>query len=95
MFILPLFTWIAFRFSEQLTSTYENHTLLSAVSFVMFIWYARATFAENSVSLIGAALLIWMLRLEKGLCVREAAGKRLVPERWSPVFPLTPENPSA
>lgn len=95
IFILPLFTWLTFWYSERLTAACEKHTLLSAVSFVMFIWYARATFAENSMSLIGAALLIWMLKLEKGLCVRASTSKTLAPARLSPVFPLAPENPSA
>ena len=71
--VLPLFTWLALRFSEHLTAACERHTLLSAVSFVMFIWFARSTFAENAMTLLGAILLMWMLKLEKGLYILTAA----------------------
>jgi oligosaccharide repeat unit polymerase len=95
IFVLPFFTWFALRFSERLTSPCKRHTLLSAVSFVVFIWFARATFAENAMTLIGAALLIWMLRLERGLSVRTAAGKTPVSAGPRPVLTLTPAEPSA
>jgi oligosaccharide repeat unit polymerase len=70
IFVLPLFTWLAFSYSRRLALAGEKHTLLTAVSFVVFIWFARSTFAENGMTLIGAALLIWILRIEKGLCIR-------------------------
>ena len=95
IFVLPLFTWFALRFSERLTAAGNRPTLLSAVSFVMFIWFARATFAETSMSLIGSALLIWALRLEKGLCVRTAIDNTLVPAGPLRVFRLAPADPSA
>ena len=95
VFVLPLFTWVALRYSERLTMAHERHTLLSAVSFVLFIWFARATLAETSMSLVGGALLIWVLRLEKGLCVWTDSDNTLVPAGPPPVFRLTPANPSA
>lgn len=67
VFVLPLFTWLALRYSEWLLAGYEKHALLSAVSFVMMIWFARSTFAENAFTLIGAALLIQVLGLESRL----------------------------
>jgi oligosaccharide repeat unit polymerase len=94
IFVLPLFTGLALRYSEWLTAACERHTLLSAVSFVMFVWYARATFAENSISLIGVAILIRVLKLEKGLCVRTVAGKTLAPAGLPSVFPPTAAEPS-
>lgn len=92
--VLPLFTWFALRLSERLTAACDRHALLSAVSFVMFIWFARGTFAETSMSLIGAALLIWALRLEKGLSFQTAGSKTLVPAVLPSAFPLTPADPS-
>ena len=94
IFVLPLFSWFALRYSDWLTAACERHTLLSAVSFVMFIWFARATFAENSMSLVGAALLIWALRLEKGLCVRTAINNTPVPAGPPPAFHVTQADPS-
>jgi oligosaccharide repeat unit polymerase len=70
IFVLPLFTWVAVSYSRRLALAGEKRTLLTAVSFVVFIWFARSTFAENAMNLIGAALLIWILKIEKGLCVR-------------------------
>jgi hypothetical protein len=70
IFVLPFFTWLALRYSEWLSAACERHTLLSAVSFVLFIWFARATFAENAITLIGTGLLIWILKFERGLCIQ-------------------------
>jgi oligosaccharide repeat unit polymerase len=67
IFVLPACTWLALGFSRWLLARFHKHALLSAVSFVMLIWFARSTFAENAFTLIGSALLIWFLRLEKYL----------------------------
>ncbi|HYL67638.1 MAG TPA: O-antigen polymerase [Candidatus Limnocylindria bacterium] len=67
VFVPPLFTWLALRYSQWLHAGYEKHALVSAVSFVMFIWFARSTFAENAFTLIGAALLIRVFGLEQHL----------------------------
>ncbi len=69
IFVPPLFTWFALSYSRRLALAGEKHTLLTAVSFVVFIWFARSSFAENGMTLIGAALLIWILKIEKGLCI--------------------------
>jgi hypothetical protein len=61
----------------------------------MLIWFARSPFAENAITWIGTALLIWALKLEKGLCVRTAARKTLAPAGLPSVFPLTAAEPSA
>lgn len=69
---LPLFTWAVACYTKYLAGGPGGRPLLSAVSFVVLIWFARCTFAENVINLIEAALLIWALRLEKGLCTTEA-----------------------
>jgi oligosaccharide repeat unit polymerase len=73
IFVLPLFTWLALRYSEWLTAARERHTLLSAVSFMVFIWFARSTFAETAMTLIGVALSIWIFKFENRLCTRSSA----------------------
>jgi hypothetical protein len=45
----------------------SERPLMSAVSFVVLIWFARCTFAENVMNLMQVALMIWILRLERGL----------------------------
>ncbi|MGH9714422.1 MAG: O-antigen polymerase [Candidatus Acidiferrales bacterium] len=67
IFVLPLFTWLALVFSKRLVETQERNALLCAASFLMLIWFARSTFAENAFTLVGAALLIRILGLEKHL----------------------------
>jgi hypothetical protein len=67
IFVLPLFTWGVARYTGRLAIPDGQHALLSAVSFVMLIWFARSTFAENAMTLIGAGVLIWTFRLEPGL----------------------------
>jgi len=69
IFVLPLFTWLALRYSEWLAAAGARHALLSAVSFALFIWFARGTFAESVMTLLGAVLLMWILKLEKGLYI--------------------------
>lgn len=78
--VLPLFTGLALRYSEWLAAAGAKHALLSAVSFVAFIWFARSTFAETAMTLIGAALLIWMLKFERGLCMRRTDVRTKVSE---------------
>lgn len=95
IFIVPLFTWLTLWYSAWLTAAWEKHSILSAVSFVMLIWFARSTFAENSMTLIGAAILIGALRIERGLCVRTTAGKGLTSAGPPSIFPLASTDPSA
>ena len=38
--------------SEKLTRNIEKHALLSAVLFVLFIWYARSSFEDNFVTFV-------------------------------------------
>jgi len=73
IFVLPLFTWGVVKYTNALAGGAGGRPLMSAVSFVILIWFARCTFAENMINLLEAALLIWVLRLEKGLSVPAAS----------------------
>jgi hypothetical protein len=77
--VLPLFTWGMVKYTNFLTRGEGGRPLMSAVAFVIVIWFARCTFAENAINLLEAALLIWAFRLEKGLCAPWDAAP--VPER--------------
>jgi hypothetical protein len=70
IFVLPIFTYFVFSYTDLLARRGERHDLVSAVSFVMLIWIARSTFAENAMTLIGAVFLIWALKLERDLSIR-------------------------
>ena len=80
MFVLPFFSWGVIQYTNYL-SRGGRRTLMSAVSFVVLIWFARCTFAENVFNLVAVALLIWVFRFEKRL-------------RTSP-SPLPPQIPVA
>ncbi len=69
LLVLPLFTWLVSRYAGFLARRVDGGALLSAVSFVVLIWFARCTFAENVFNLVEAAVLIRVLRLEVSLPV--------------------------
>jgi len=69
LLVLPLITWLVTRYSACITNWAGGDPLLSAVSFVVLIWFARCTFAENVFNLAGAAILIRVLRLKVGLAL--------------------------
>jgi hypothetical protein len=64
---LPIFTWLVTKYTVCLECRAGGCPLLSAVSFVVLIWFARCTFAENVINLIEVAALIWILGLEVGV----------------------------
>jgi|GEM_PF-1888193 hypothetical protein len=72
IFVLPLFTWGVVKYTNVLAGGASGRPLMSAVSFVILIWFARCTFAENVINLLGAATLIWALKLETELCALSA-----------------------
>lgn len=67
--LLPFITVLILLLSERLTRKIEKHALLSAMLFVLLIWYARSSFEDNFVTFLFALLLIWGLKLERGLCL--------------------------
>jgi membrane protein implicated in regulation of membrane protease activity len=65
--LLPAITVLILLGSERLTRKIENHALLSAVLFVLLIWYSRSSFEDNFIIFLFTLLLIWGLNLERGL----------------------------
>jgi hypothetical protein len=65
--VMPLLTWLAVSTGKRLARAGGRHSLMSAVSFVMFIAFVRFPFAENAMTWIAALLAIWALQLESGL----------------------------
>jgi oligosaccharide repeat unit polymerase len=65
--LLPAVTVLTSLFSDMLARTYDRHALLSAVLFLLAIWYARSSFEDNVITLLFSLFLIRSLRLERGL----------------------------
>jgi hypothetical protein len=65
--LLPFITVLILLASERLARKLEKHLLLSAVLFMLFIWYARSSFEDNFITLLFVVFSIWALRLERGL----------------------------
>jgi hypothetical protein len=87
---MPLFTALVVGYSNCLARARNGRPLLSAVSFVVLIWFARCTFAENVINLLIVALLIRMLKLEKGLCA-----ENLISRPEAEGFPISPSADSS
>ncbi len=66
--LLPFMTILIQLLSRKLGGTIENHLLLSATLFLLLIWAALASFEDSFITFFFAAILIWGLRLERGLC---------------------------
>jgi hypothetical protein len=69
LFVLPIITWLVTKYGACLVRQADGAPLLSAVSFVVLIWFARCTFAENVFNLVGTVVLIRAFRLNLGLCL--------------------------
>jgi O-antigen polysaccharide polymerase Wzy len=65
IFVLPAVTWFACRYTDRLSRSGNTFSLASGAAFIMFIWFARGTFAESLILFLGTLLLIWILRLER------------------------------
>jgi hypothetical protein len=70
LLLFPLATVIIMKLSASLAGQMQNHALLSAVVFVLFIWVARSSFEDNFITFVLAFVLSGSLRLEKGLVSR-------------------------
>ncbi len=70
LLLFPLATVIIMKFSAGSAGQMQNHALLSAVVFVLFIWVARSSFEDNFITFVLAFILSRSLRLEKGLTDR-------------------------
>lgn len=67
--LLPFMTVMILFLSLKLGSAIEKHLLLSATLSILLIWAALASFEDSFITFFFAALLIWGLRMERGLCV--------------------------
>jgi len=65
--LLPSITIIILFLSAKLTPNMESHALLSAVLFLLMISFARASFEDNFITFVFAVVLMWGLRLQRGL----------------------------
>jgi hypothetical protein len=70
----PFITLSILFCSEKFTQDIEKHVLLWGMLFLLAIWFARTTFADNFLTLLFALLLVWGLRLERGLCFPSSSG---------------------
>ena len=67
LLLFPLITAAIMKFSWSRAGEMQNHALLGATFFVLFIWIARSSFEDNFVTLVLAFGLSGVLQLEKGL----------------------------
>jgi len=81
LLLFPLITAAIVKFSWSQAGEMQNHALLGAAVFVLFIWIARSSFEDNFMTLVLAFGLTAILRLEKGLNGASAVThKRLLSE---------------
>ena len=66
--LLPFVTVLILLLSDRLAQRIERHALLSAVLFLLLIWFARSSFEDNFITFLFAWILIWGLSLEQSLC---------------------------
>jgi oligosaccharide repeat unit polymerase len=65
MLVMPLLACLAVVCGNRMAG--GSHSLMAAVSFVMFAAFVRFPFAENALTWLAALGLIWALQLEKGM----------------------------
>jgi hypothetical protein len=68
--LLPSFTIMILFLSAKLTSKMESQALLLAVLFLLMICFARASFEDNFITFVFTVVLMWGLRLQRGLYVK-------------------------
>jgi oligosaccharide repeat unit polymerase len=67
LLLFPLITVAIMKFSWSQAGEMQNHALLGATFFVLFVWIARSSFEDNFMTLVLAFGLSAVLQLEKGL----------------------------
>jgi hypothetical protein len=65
--LLPSFTIMILFLSAKLTPKMESHALLLAVLFLLMVSFARASFEDNFITFVFTLVLMWGLRLQRGL----------------------------
>jgi oligosaccharide repeat unit polymerase len=93
--LLPAFTAFILLLSEKLARRFEKYALRSAVLFILLIWCARSTLADNFAALLVALVLIRALKLEKGLFVPATVYDTPCALKKTFALPIMPSNPSA
>lgn len=85
--VLPFVTVLILLLSDKLAQRIERRALLSAVLFLLLIWFARSSFEDNFITFLFAWILIWGLRMEQSLCFSSD------PRRASPLEPSWRRGP--
>jgi oligosaccharide repeat unit polymerase len=67
LFFCPLFTLAILSLNRWAVNREQTHPLLTPMLFVLLVWVARTTVADNFVTFLLAIVLISVFRLEKGL----------------------------
>jgi hypothetical protein len=75
--LLPFMTVLILWLSLRLGSAIEKHMLLSATISILLIWAALASFEDSFITFFFAALLIWGLRMDRGLCASDPLAQAL------------------
>jgi hypothetical protein len=75
--LLPFMTVLILLLSLKLGSVIEKHMLLSATISILLIWAALASFEDSFITFFFAALLIWGLRMDRGLCASNPLAQAL------------------
>jgi oligosaccharide repeat unit polymerase len=69
MLLLPMITFLILWISERMARQIERPILLSAILFLLCIWFARSSFEDNFITFLFVLLLMQGLRLRGGLCL--------------------------
>jgi hypothetical protein len=67
--LLPFFTVLIWLLSVKLAGRIEKNALLLAILFLLMIWFARTSLADNFITFLFAMLLMRGFRLQRGLCL--------------------------
>jgi oligosaccharide repeat unit polymerase len=76
LLLCPLFTFGILSLNRWAVRQEQDHPLLPPMLFVLSVWVARGTLADNFVQFVLAFILLSVLRMEKGLSRASGAGNR-------------------
>jgi hypothetical protein len=76
--LCPVFTLGILSLNKWALKQEQSHPLLLPMLFVLLVWVARGTLADNVVQFVLALILVSVFRLEKGLARVPDAGKGAV-----------------
>ena len=93
--VLPLLTGLAAGCDHRMARRDGGDSLISAVSFVMFIAFVRFPFAENTLTWVAALLAIRAFKLENGFGLPAESIRRPTTFGRSATAPGSPEHADA